>query len=306
MLAPLLAAFYETVRQGSVTAAARRLGISQPTVTARIQQLEQRYSVQLFHRRGSRLDVTKTGAALMPFIDRMTQAESDIDFVLRNECELFAGSFRLGTTGPYYVLPTIAAFRRRYPHVQIGIEIGNSQAVLDALAEHRVDIAVSSHYVDDASLELHRIASDRLVLVVEPRHPLAGQRNVDLNVLAAETLLLREQGSCTRAATEAALGQRRVEPSALIEIGSREAICEAIRLGLGCALMPAGEVPLGSALVSVSIEPECPAVYEYLYHLRSRSGARLITTFMATLAETIGLPIKKTDTCIGDLSQNAI
>ncbi|MEX3966899.1 LysR family transcriptional regulator [Paraburkholderia sp. EG286B] len=101
MLAPLLAAFYETVRQGSVTAAARRLGISQPTVTARIQQLEKRYGVQLFHRRGSRLDVTKTGAALMPFIDRMTQAESDIDFVLRNECELFAGSFRLGTTGPY-------------------------------------------------------------------------------------------------------------------------------------------------------------------------------------------------------------
>jgi LysR family transcriptional regulator, low CO2-responsive transcriptional regulator len=289
MLASLLAAFYETVRQGSITAAARRLDVSQPTVTSRIQQLEKQYGVELFFRRGSRLDLTQTGATIMPMIDRMMQTEHDIDFALRNERELFAGSFRLGATGPYYILPTIAAFRRRYPHVQLGIEIDNSQGVLDALMEFRVDVAVSSNAVDDPNLVCHRIADDKLVLVVAPGHPLAhaGQRPVELDVLKTETLLLREPGSRTRDATETALARCAVEPAALIEIGGREAICEAIRHGLGCALMPSGEVPRGASLVAVPIAPEGPVVHEYLYYLRSRANTRLILAFMATLNETL-------------------
>ncbi|WP_321846467.1 LysR substrate-binding domain-containing protein [Paraburkholderia bannensis] len=282
-LAPLVAAFYETVRHGSITAAARHLSISQPTVTARIQQLEKHYGVELFHRRGSRVELTQTGAALMPLIDRMMESELAIDCALRDGRTLDAGSFRLGTTGPYYILPAVAAFRRRYPNVQIGIEVGNSQEVLDALVEYRVDIAVSSNRVDDASLTRHRIASDSLVLVLDPSHPLAHRRSTDLNVLAGETLLLREPGSRTRDATEAALKRRGVAPAALIEIGSREAICEAIRHGLGCSLMPSGEVPRGAALASVPIEPDGPVMHEYLYHLKSRTNARLIEAFMSVL-----------------------
>ncbi len=282
-LAPLVAAFYETVRHGSITAAARHLSISQPTVTARIQQLEKHYGVELFHRRGSRVELTQTGASLMPLIDRMMESELAIDCALRDGRTLDAGSFRLGTTGPYYILPAVAAFRRRYPNVQIGIEVGNSQEVLDALVQYRVDVAVSSNRVDDPSLTRHRIATDSLVLVVDPSHPLAHQRSTDLNVLAQQTLLLREPGSRTRDATEAALKRRGVTPAALIEIGSREAICEAIRHGLGCSLMPSGEVPRGAALVSVPIEPDGPVMHEYLYHLKSRANARLIEAFMSVL-----------------------
>ncbi|WP_321951104.1 LysR substrate-binding domain-containing protein [Paraburkholderia bannensis] len=292
MLASLLAAFYETVRQGSITAAARRLDVSQPTVTSRIQQLEKHYGVELFFRRGSRLDLTQTGATIMPLIDRMMQTEHDIDFALRNERELFAGSFRLGATGPYYILPTIAAFRRRYPQVQLGIEIDNSQGVLEALMEFRVDVAVSSNAVDDPNLVCHRIADDKLVLVVAPGHRLAGKGPVELGVLKTETLLLREPGSRTRDATETALARDAIEPASLIEIGGREAICEAIRHGLGCALMPSGEVPRGASLVAVPIAPDGPVVHEYLYHLRSRANTRMIVAFMATLNETLNETLK--------------
>ena len=164
MLAPLLVAFYETVRQGSVTAAAKRLEVSQPTITARIQQLEKQYGVELFHRRGSRFDLTDAGAALMPLIDRMQQTESDIDFTLRNERELAAGNLRVGATGPYYILPAIAAFHRQYPAVKICVEIGNSQQILDALLDFRVDLAVSSQRVDDPRFARRTIADDPLVV----------------------------------------------------------------------------------------------------------------------------------------------
>ncbi|WP_322041843.1 LysR substrate-binding domain-containing protein [Paraburkholderia sp. J67] len=282
-LAPLVAAFFETVRHGSITAAARHLSISQPTVTARIQQLEKHYGVELFHRRGSRVELTQTGADLMPLIDRLMESELAIDCALRDGRTLDAGSFRLGTTGPYYILPAVAAFRRRYPNVQIGMEVGNSQEVLDALMDYRVDVAVSSNRVDDPTLTRHRLATDSLVLVVDPTHALARRTSTDLRVLAHETLLLREPGSRTRDATEAALKRRDVRPAALIEIGSREAICEAIRHGLGCSLMPAGEVPRGASLASVPIEPDGPVMHEYLYHLKSRTNARLIAAFMGML-----------------------
>ena len=283
MLAPLLVAFYETVRQGSVTAAAKRLEVSQPTITARIQQLEKQYGVELFHRRGSRFDLTDAGAALMPLIDRMQQTESDIDFTLRNGRELATGTLRVGATGPYYILPTIAAFHRQYPAVKICVEIGNSQQILDALLDFRVDLAVSSQRVDDPRLARRTIADDPLVIVAHCRHPLAAQEVVRLADVAAHTLLLREPGSRTREATETALKRIGVAPRMLIEIGSREAIYEAIRHNMGCTLMPLGEAPAHPDLRQLPLDTDAPILQEYLYYLEARAGSRLITAFIANV-----------------------
>ncbi|HEY0297547.1 MAG TPA: LysR substrate-binding domain-containing protein, partial [Bordetella sp.] len=178
MLSSLLAAFYETARQGGVTAAARQLSVSQPTVTTRIQQLEARYGVTLFHRRGSRLELTQTGAGLMPLVRQMLQIQGDIDFKLRNAHELQGGSLHIGTTGPHYIVSTIAAFRRQYPNAHIGIEVGNSLAVLESLFEHRVDIAVASQPLADSRVLQYEIASDPLVLVAHRDHPLARRSTV--------------------------------------------------------------------------------------------------------------------------------
>lgn len=283
MLAPLLVAFYETVRQGSVTAAAKRLEVSQPTITSRIQQLEKLYGVELFYRRGCRFDLTDAGAALMPLIDRMQQTESDIDFRLRNERELAAGHLRVGATGPYYILPAVAAFHRQYPAVKICIEIGNSQQMLDALLDFRVDLAVSSQRVDDPRLARRTIADEPLVVVAHRTHPLAAQTRPILADVAAHTLLLRESGSRTREATESAFKRMGVEPARLIEIGSREAIYEAIRHNMGCTLMPLGEAPAHPDLRQLPLASNAPTLQEYLYYLQARAGSRLISAFIANL-----------------------
>jgi LysR family transcriptional regulator, low CO2-responsive transcriptional regulator len=284
MLALLLAAFYETARQGSVTAAAKRLDVSQPTITTRIQQLERHYGVELFHRRGNRLDLSDAGASLMPMIGQMLQMENDIDFALRNERELHTGNLRVGTTGPFYILPAIAAFRRQYPAVKISIEIGNSQQVLDALVDFRCDVAVSSQRDDDPRFVRHTIANDPLVLVVHRSHRLAARASVALAALAGETLLLREAGSRTRALMEHVLKHAGIGPSAnAIELGSREAIREAVRHDMGCTLMPRGEVGAHPELRAVAFVDDLPPMHEYLYYLDARAGTRLIAAFMANV-----------------------
>ncbi|WP_265583783.1 LysR substrate-binding domain-containing protein [Chitinimonas koreensis] len=208
MLSVLLSSFYEVARQCSVTAAAKRLGISQPTLTGRIRQLEEQYGIELFYRRGSRLELTDVGARLMPLAQGMLREAAEADFLLRSAgglSGLGGGRLRLGATGPYYILPAMAAFRQAYPRIALSLDIGNSREVIEALCDCRVDLAVSSHALDDERLCRRTIARSPLVLVLRADHPLAGRTVVELADLAGLPLLLREEGSMTRQLTEQAL-----------------------------------------------------------------------------------------------------
>jgi len=283
MLGELLMTFYEVARQGSITTAARQLRVSQPTVTGRIRQLEELYGVELLHRRASRVDLSDIGVALMPVAEQILQQESNADFLLRNAGNLRFGNLRIGATGPYYILRSVAAFRQRYPALGVSIQIGNSRQMLDALFEYRIDAAVSSHAVEDDRLHRVMLAADPMVLVVHPVHPLARRPRVDMSELATCHLLLREQGSMTREATEDALHAAGVELPAHTVIGSREAICEAIRLNLGASVMPMGEVPRDPALTVVPFASHAPVIQEYLYCLNSRRKTRLLGALLDCL-----------------------
>ncbi len=280
MLGDLLVTFFEVARQGSITTAAKQLRVSQPTVTGRIRQLEETYGVELFHRRASRVDLSDVGVALMPVVEQLMQQEGNADFLLRNAGNLRFGNLRIGATGPYYILRSVAGFRQRYPAIEVSIEIGNSQQMLDALFEYRIDVAVSSHPVDDDRLARVTLASDPMVLVAHPDHPLARLPQVDIGRLATCHLLMREHGSMTRKATETALADAGYELPPHTVIGSREAIYEAIRQNLGASVVPVGEVPRDPALCMVPFTREPPMLHEYLYCLEGRRETRLLSAFL--------------------------
>jgi len=283
MLGDLLITFYEVARQGSITTAARQLRLSQPTVTGRIRQLEELYGVELFHRRSGRVDLSDVGVALMPLAEQILQQESNADFLLRNAGNLRMGNLRIGATGPYYILRSVAAFRQRYPAIEISIEIGNSRQMIEALYEYRIDAAVSSHALDDDRLHRVTLAADPMVLVVHPVHPLARRPRVEVAELATCHLLVREQGSMTREATESALLAAGASLPSHTVIGSREAICEAIRHNLGASVMPVGEVPRDPALTVVQFASNAPVIHEYLYCLNSRRDTRLLSALLGCL-----------------------
>ena len=283
MLGDLLTTFYEVARQGNITAAAKLLRVSQPTVTSRIRQIEDNYGVELFYRRAGRFDLSEVGVALMPVVEQLMQQEGNADFLLRNAGNLRFGNLRIGATGPYYILRSVAAFRQRYPAIEISIAIGNSRQMLDALFEYRIDAAVSSHPADDERLARVTLASDPMVLVVHPDHPLARLPRVDLGHLATCHLLIREHGSMTRKATETALADTGYELAPHTVIGSREAIHEAIRQNLGVSVVPVGEVPRDPALCMVPFTHP-PMLQEYLYCLEGRRKTRLLSAFLDCIA----------------------
>lgn len=118
MLSAELKAFYMVARLGSITLAAKKLGLSQPTVTTQIRHLESQYSVELFYRGGRRLTVSEDGARLLPMVKTLLQQEADIEFFLRNSGQV-QGVLRIAATAPYYILDLVKTFRERLPQVEV-------------------------------------------------------------------------------------------------------------------------------------------------------------------------------------------
>lgn len=116
MLSAELKAFFMVARLGSITQAAKKLGLSQPTVTTQIRNLEGHYGVELFYRGGRRLTVSDEGARLLPMVKALLQQEADIEFFLRNNGQV-QGALRIAATAPYYILDLVKAFRERLPQV---------------------------------------------------------------------------------------------------------------------------------------------------------------------------------------------
>jgi len=283
MLSQELKAFHMVARLGSITQAAKKLGLSQPTVTTQIRNLEAHYGIELFHRGGRRLQLSDVGVQLLPKVQELLQREADIDFLLRNSAEL-QGKLRLAATAPYYMLDVLRDFRLRYPHIEVTLSIGNSQQVVEALEDYRVDLAASSQLEPDPRFTRLVLGEDPLVLTVHRSHPLAGHTRLAPAALAGQCLLCREAGSITRQLTDDWLAAAGVRPGSLLEIGSRESIREAVLRGLGVAVIARHEVPDHAALRVIALEA-APTIVEYLYCLKERRQARLPAAFLAVARE---------------------
>ncbi|OLU22218.1 LysR family transcriptional regulator [Pseudomonas sp. PA15(2017)] len=283
MLFAELKSFHMVARLGSITQAAKKLGLSQPTVTSQIRNLEAQYGVELFYRGGRRFALSEEGARLLPMVKSLLQQEADIEFNLRNGGQL-QGSLRIAATAPYYVLELVRRFRERLPPIQVMLETGNSLQVIEALEEYRVDLAASSQLEEDSRFTRLRLGEDPLVLAVHRSHMLANHRSLPPSALAGHCLLMREVGSITRQLTEQMLRQAGVAPGVLLEIGSRESIREAVLRNIGITVIARHEVPDHPDLRVITLDG-APLIPEYLYCLRERRQARLPAAFLAIARE---------------------
>ncbi|MGL4604745.1 MAG: LysR substrate-binding domain-containing protein [Iodobacter sp.] len=283
MLSELLCSFFEVARQGSVALAARQLKLSQPTVTSRIRQLEERYQIEFFYRGGARWVLSDAGMRLMPMVERLLQEEANIDFILRNTGGVKQGHLRIGATGPYFISEGIASFHKAYPLIQLSVKFGNSKEMLLALNEYEIDLAVSSKKINDLRLSRVLLAAEPLVLALRRDHPLAKNKDLDIADLSHLHLLFREEGSETQKLTQQMLVQAGIKPLSGSYIANGEAIRQAIMHGLGCSVMSKGEVPDHPLISYLPFRQESPQIYEYLYYLKDRENVPLIATFMQHL-----------------------
>jgi DNA-binding transcriptional LysR family regulator len=245
--------FLAIARDKSFSVAARRIHLSQPTASEHMQELEKELGATLFTRRGRAIALTEAGRVFETYAARILadvagarQAVVELDGLKR-------GSLLIGasTTPGIYLLPgLIGEFRSRHPGIDLHLDIANSHVIEERVRADELDLGVvGGHELARGERCLTAGLVDELVLIVPPQHPWARRRDILPKALAAEPLLVREEGSATRRATERSLAIAGVKYAVRMELGHTEAIKQAVMAGLGVAFLSvyaiAGEVATG-------------------------------------------------------------
>lgn len=244
-----LRAFHAIATDGGVSRAARRLNVSQPTLSQQLKALEGRHGVSLFESRRVPLTLTAAGRELFAMTSKLFTIVSDIGDLLDATTGLDSGMLRLGADNPYYAAKIVSVLHERYPGTQVQVRMGNASDVMRWLGDAHVDAALASEPPADGAFSYEPLGCDQLMCGLPWGHALAALELIPLHSFSNETLLLREPTSKTRAFFESALADAMVEPSEVIELQSRETIREGIALGLGVGVFYDTECPPDDRIV---------------------------------------------------------
>jgi DNA-binding transcriptional LysR family regulator len=220
--------------------------LTQPAVSMQVKQLEEQVGVPLTEMLGKRLLITEAGQELRAHALRIIAQTEELKSAMDQFRGLERGLLRLAvvSTANYFLPTLIATFIARHAGVRVSLQVANREEVLAALADNSADLAITGQPPDTGELTGERFMPNPLVVVAPPTHPLAGQPKIPLRKLATETLVVREEGSGTRAAIDRFLKSQGVNYQPGCELGTNEAIKQAVQAGLGLAIVPLQTVEL--------------------------------------------------------------
>jgi DNA-binding transcriptional LysR family regulator len=236
-----LEAFLAVARERSFGRAARRIHLSQPTLSGHIQELERELGKTLFVRRRRDIALTEAGRVFEPHAARVSGALDDARQAVADLDGLGGGSLVVGasTTPGIYVLPRVVAeFQRRYPRIELALHIANSGAIEQWVRADELDLGVvGGHVLGPGERCVAAGLVDELVLITAARHRWARRGRVSRHDLPGERLLVREPGSATRQVMERALQQAGITMAGALELNHTEAIKQYVMAGLGVAFV---------------------------------------------------------------------
>jgi DNA-binding transcriptional LysR family regulator len=238
-----LRTFVAVARARNFSRAAEELGKTQPSVSQAIATLEGEVGQPLFVREGRSTHLAPAGKLLLEHAQVIFAEMERACAALAGMGELRQGELVVGTsdTLAYYLLPPVfAAFRARHPGVELRLDNRPSPATAAQVAERSVDVGVVSlPLLPDARVTFEPLVPHEDVVIGPPGHPLARKRQVRVEELAAQPLLLLDRTTGARAALDAAFARARVRPNVTMEMSSVEVLKRLCELGFGLSVVPA-------------------------------------------------------------------
>ena len=211
-----------------------------------VKQLEDQIGLQVVEQVGKRMCLTEAGRELRVHAGRISAQMVDLSTAMDQFRNAGGGFIRLAvlSTANYFLPRLIADFTASHPGVRISLQVLNREAVVEALAENRTDLAITGQPPDTVNLSSRYFMDNPLVVIASPSHPLAKVQRVRLRQLETETLVLREVGSGTRAAIERYFNAHAATYHAGCEFSTNEAIKQAVQAGLGLGIVPLQTIEL--------------------------------------------------------------
>jgi DNA-binding transcriptional LysR family regulator len=282
----LVRIFLTVVEQGSFTHAATALNISQSAASRDIQELERQLGMTLLERRPRGVAPTEAGQELAGHARKIFALEHAAEISLAELRGLQKGKLAIGassTIGIYMLPPLLGSYRRKYPGIELFLDIGNTQQIVEHLLEHRLDVGYVEGPVEQPGLELAPWHEDELVVIAAPDHPLVRQHSIRAEDLGAVPFVLREAGSGTREVMEQVLAGRGIAVDVSMELGSTEAVKQAVAAGLGISIVSRSTIQLELATRRLTILPMADLTIRRVLsrvHTRDHAASRALQEWL--------------------------
>ena len=233
---------YTVAQCNSFSRAAQELLISQPAVSIQVQELERSLGAVLFHRQPKGLQLTDVGRTVFDYAQRIFALADEMRQAIQDIQGLNRGRLTVGasTTPGEFLLPiAIGRFRQIYPGIEVEPVMGSTTAMLERILRRELDIAVVGQAGEAVPEEvrLEPYTTDELVLIARADHPLTRSACVTPQEVAQEGVIIRETGSATRRTVEQCFAALGVTPRIVMELGSNQAVKQAVIAGLGLGVI---------------------------------------------------------------------
>jgi DNA-binding transcriptional LysR family regulator len=234
-----LKVFEAAARHGSFTRAAEELFLTQPTISMQIKQLTKSVGLPLFEQVGKRLYLTEAGRELFTTCRQIFETMDKFQMTVANLKGLKQGQLRLAviTTAKYIIPRLLGPFCQLYPGIDISLQVTNHEMILDRMMSNLDDLYIMSQIPDHFDVNFQPFLENPLVVFAPANHPLAQEKNIPIERLGEEAFIMREPGSGTRSAVQSVFEEYGVKVKVKLELGSNEAIKQAIAGGLGISIL---------------------------------------------------------------------
>jgi DNA-binding transcriptional LysR family regulator len=281
--------FKTVAEEGGVTQAAARLNRVQSNVSARLTQLEESLGVTLFHRSGRRMLITEEGERLLAYTERLLQLADEAQEAMRGDRQP-SGPLRIGsmeTTAAARLPQVLGQFHRQYPQVDLLLDTGPTDYLVQAVLNHKVDLALVAAPVERPELMQLPMFEEELVLLTDSLHgPVTSPADV-----ARRTLLGFRSGCSYRRRLERWFAEGGVSPARIAEFGTYEAIIGCVAAGMGVAMMPREVMKQRELATSVRIHtlpPDVAQVQTVMIWRRDIAQHAARDAFAASFGATLG------------------
>lgn len=234
-----LKVFEAAARHGSFTRAAEELFLTQPTVSMQIKQLTKSVGLPLFEQVGKRLFLTEAGRELFATCREIFNVISQFEITVADLKGLKQGSLRLAviTTAKYIIPRLLGPFCELYPGIDVSLQVTNHEGILERMTANLDDLYIMSQLPEHLDIQFQPFLDNPLMVFAPVNHPLSTETNISLERLAQEPFIMREPGSGTRRAIQSLLEENGIKVKVKLELGSNEAIKQAIAGGLGISVL---------------------------------------------------------------------
>lgn len=234
-----LRVFEAVARHKSFTRAAEELFLTQPSVSMQVKQLAKSVGMPLFEQVGKRLYLTEAGEELLGTCRDIFDRLSQFEMTVADLQGLKQGQLKLSviTTAKYVIPRLLGPFCQRYPGIDISLKVTNHEGLQERLNDNLDDLYILSQPPATPDVFCQEFLDNPLVVLAPMNHPLASQKNIPIEQLNGEPFIMREPGSGTRQAVQKMFEDRGVAVKVRLDLGSNEAIKQAIAGGLGISVL---------------------------------------------------------------------